>query len=204
MDEQKARALLASKLTWIGVSIDGNTAQTYEAMRVGASFEQVSANVERLLQINRQEPRSLPTIAIQVIASRTAMSEFEAVAAHWREQAGTVENVRIELKPYTTWAGQVEADELFTPDPRASFFFTNCGHPYDTMVIDADGRLALCCYDVQATEGLGNANDTPLRELWQGLRLNQIRRQLAVGRCSELPLCRNCSMGRKYPADFLP
>ena len=203
LDEAKAQALLDSRLTWLAVSVDGSTADTYEAMRVGASFQEVTANVQRLLELNRQHPRALPTIAIQVVASRTATPEFDAVATRWREAAGSVENVRVELKPYRDWAGQVEAAELFTPDPRPGFLYLNCGHPYHTMVIDADGRLALCCYDVQAAEGLGNANDTPLEDLWRGLRIGEIRRLLAAGRACDLSLCANCSMARKYPADAL-
>ena len=202
LDEAKARALLASKLTWLAVSVDGCTAGTYEAMRRGGRFEQVKANVQRLLEINRQRPRALPTISIQMIATRTTLPEFEQVATHWREQAGAVENVRIELKPYTTWAGQVQALELADADARAGFFYLHCGRPYNTIVINADGGQALCCYDVQAAGGLGNANDTALDELWRGARLNEIRRKLAAGRAGELPLCRDCAMTRKYPGDL--
>ncbi|MEN6404244.1 MAG: SPASM domain-containing protein, partial [Armatimonadia bacterium] len=66
-----------------------------------------------------------------------------------------------------------------------------------------DGRMALCCYDVLGEEGLGDANVTPLRELWQGQRLREIRTLLSQGKAAALPLCRNCAMGRKYPVDWL-
>lgn len=203
LDEQKAEALLDSRLTWIAVSVDGNTADTYEAMRVGARFEQVVENVQRLLDLNRRKPRALPTIAVQVIASRTATPEFEACMARWREEAGAAENVLVELKPYTDWAGQVEAEELHVPDCRGDFLYVNCGHPYHTQIIDADGRIALCCYDVRAAQGLGNAQEQGLEELWQGGKLNEIRGTLGRGKAAELPLCRNCTMPRKYPLDYL-
>lgn len=203
MDEEKAKALLASALTWVAVSMDGATADTYEAMRVGACFEQVSANVRRLLELNRQTPRELPTIAIQVIATRTTAPEFERLVAYWREIAGDAPNVLIELKPYTTWAGQVQDKELHPSDTRHDFLYLNCGRPHGTMVINADGRLALCCYDVQGTYDLGDANDTPLQELWQGQQLSELRRRLATGCAGDLPLCRGCAMTRKYTGDLL-
>lgn len=201
MDEDRARPLLDSKLTWLGVSLDGSTAETFEAMRVGARFDEVAANISRLLEINRRTPRALPTIAIQVIASRTTEPEFSAVVRRWREVAGPVENVRIELKPYTDWAGQVQAEELHSADQRRHFLQVNCGYAHHTMVIAANGQLGLCCRDVQADQGLGSAMDTPLRELWHGLRLNEIRRKLASGWMGDLRLCCNCEMSRKYPAD---
>ena len=82
LDEARARALLDSKLTCLALSLDGSTAATYEAMRVGASSQELTDNVQRLLELNRQQPRALPTIAIQVIASRTATPEFDEVTAH--------------------------------------------------------------------------------------------------------------------------
>jgi len=203
LDEQMALGLLDSRLTWLALSIDGTTRETYEAMRVGACFEEVVANVERLLQLNRQHQRALPTLAIQIIASRSTEPQFAEAVRRWRELAGGAENVRVELKPFTDWAGQVDARAFRENDARRDFLYLYCGHPSDTQVIQADGRMALCCYDVLGEEGLGDANVTPLRELWQGQRLREIRTLLRQGKAASLPLCRNCSMGRKYPLDLL-
>lgn len=203
LDEQMALGLLESRLTWLALSIDGTTRETYEAMRVGACYEEVMGNVERLLQLNRQRPRALPTLAVQIIASRSTEPQFAEAVRRWRELAGGAENVRVELKPFTDWAGQVDAKPFRDQDSRRDFLYLYCGHPSDTQVIQADGRMALCCYDVLGEEGLGNANVTPLRELWQEQMLREIRALLRQGKAASLPLCRNCAMGRKYPLDLL-
>ncbi|MHB8993807.1 MAG: radical SAM protein [Armatimonadota bacterium] len=202
LDEQAARALLASPLTWLAVSVDGSSPDTYESLR-GGSFAQVVANVELLLRLNRESRRELPTIAVQIVSTAATRAEFEQARQHWQELAGDAPNVRVELKPYTDWAGQVQAPELCAPDVRRAFWYTNCGRLWDTLVIGAGGEIGLCCYDVEAGHDLGDARETALADLWRTLQMEALRRKHATGRVSDLALCANCAMGRKYPADHL-
>lgn len=208
LDETAARGLLASKLTWLGLSVDGSSPETYESLRCGGTFEQVMSNVRRLLELNASggavhRAPDLPVIAIQVIATAATVREFPELAAHWQALSGGRANVRIELKPYTDWAGQVEALHLRRPDRRGGFLHLDCGRLHDTLVIGAGGEVGLCCYDVQAEEGLGNAHEQPISAIWQGERLRELRRTMRWGRLADLKLCRACTMGRKYPADYL-
>jgi radical SAM protein with 4Fe4S-binding SPASM domain len=202
LDEQAARALLASPLTWLAVSVDGSSPETYESLR-GGSFAQVVANVELLLRLNREQPREMPTIAVQIISTAATRAEFEQARQHWREISGGAPNVRIELKPYTDWAGQVQAPELCPPDVRRAFWYTNCGRLWDTLVVGAGGEIGLCCYDVEAGHDLGNARETPLADLWRTPQTEALRRRHHAGRLSDLALCANCAMARKYPVDYL-
>jgi len=203
LDETAARGLLASPLTWLGVSVDGSSAATYESLRCGGLFEQVVANVERLLELNAGAERELPTIALQVIATQATVPEFAAAVERWRALAQGRSNVRVELKPWTDWAGQVVTPELAQPDPRSGFLHLDCGRLHDTLVIGAGGEIGLCCYDVQADFGLGNAAEQTLAEIWRGEKLQALRRQMRWGRLAGLPLCRDCAMGRKDPLDML-
>ena len=203
LNEPAAQGLLDSPLTWLGVSVDGSSAETYESLRCGGTFAQVEAGVEGLLRLNAQSQRELPVIAIQVIATESTRPEFARCVERWQALAQGRANVRVELKPYTDWAGQVEAPELCRPDARRGFLYLDCGRLYDTLVIGAGGEIGLCCYDVQAEGCLGNADERTIAEIWQGERLQQLRRKMRWGRLGALPLCANCQMGRKYPSDLL-
>ena len=203
LDEPMARGLLDSPLTWLAVSVDGSNRETYEAMRVGGLFEQVLENVERLLAFNREQPRHLPTVTVQVIVTKTTAPELEACVARWQKHLGGAPNARVELKPYTDWAGQVACPELAEPDTRRSFFYLNCGYLYDTLVVGAGGEIGLCCYDVDARHEIGNAAGTSLHDLWHGPRLTELRQRMARGQLADLPLCANCAMAKKHPADYL-
>lgn len=203
LDDATARGLLASPLTWLGVSVDGSSPETYESLRCGGTFEQVMANVRGLLELNTDSRRELPVIAIQVIATPATIPEFHEIAAQWQAISGGRPNVRIELKPYTDWAGQVQSPDLPQSDPRCGFLYLDCGRLHDTLVIGAVGEIGLCCYDVQAQGRLGNANEQSIAEIWRGQPLQELRRQMMWGRLGGMALCRDCAMGRKYPADYL-
>lgn len=203
LSEELAQGLLDSPLTWLAVSVDGSSPETYTAMRTGAAFAEVAANVERLLALSRRRPREFPTIAIQVIVTRITFPELSGCVERWQEHLVGLPNARVELKPYTDWAGQVTDRELEEPDPRPHFFHLNCGYLWDTMAVGAGGEVGLCCYDVNARHGLGEASQTPLRDIWHGEPLNALRDLHARGELAALPLCRNCRMGRKYPLDYL-
>lgn len=203
LTEERARDLLDSPLTWLAVSVDGSTSETYEQMRVGGAFAEVVANVERLLALNARQRRELPTLAVQVIVTQTTAPELEECLARWERHLAGAPNARVELKPYTNWAGQVQAPELCPTDPRRDFFHLNCGYLWDTMAVGAGGEAGLCCYDMDARHGLGNAAETPLREVWHGEALQALRGRMARGQLAGLPLCEQCAMGRKYPADYL-
>jgi hypothetical protein len=172
-------------------------------MRGEGAFERVLGNVERLLALNRATPRELPTLAIQVIVTKTTEPERGACLQRWERHLAGAPNARLELKPYTDWAGQVNAPELHDPDPRPGFFRVNCGYLWDTLPIGAGGEVGLCCYDVNARHGLGDATQAPLLDLWHGEPLDALRERHAWGDLAGLPLCANCRMGRKYPADYL-
>lgn len=203
LDSELAQGLLDSPLTWLGLSVDGSSAETYATMREGGVFEQVAANVERLLALGRRRPREFPTIAIQVIVTRTTRPELAACLRRWEKHLAGIPHARVELKPYTDWAGQVCEPELEVPNRRRHFLYLNCGYLWDTMAVGAGGEVGLCCYDVNASHGLGNAGQAPLQEIWHGEPLTALRQRHARGELKELPLCRNCRMGRKYPLDYL-
>ncbi|MCE5240658.1 radical SAM protein [bacterium] len=203
LDQAAAAGLLASPLTWLGVSVDGSSPETYESLRCGGAFAQVMDNVRGLLELNATSDRDLPVIALQVIATEATLPEFSAVVARWQALARGRPNVRLELKPWTDWAGQVVAPELARPDRRRGFVYVDCGRLHDTLVIGAGGEIGLCCYDVQADFGLGNATEQTIPEIWHGDKLQALRRRMRWGRLAGLPLCQDCAMGRKYPLDYL-
>lgn len=75
----KARALVASGLDWLHVSIDGATAATYEAIRDGASFDHVCANVAALIEERRAAGRARPEVWVVFVAMQRNLHELPDV-----------------------------------------------------------------------------------------------------------------------------
>jgi radical SAM protein with 4Fe4S-binding SPASM domain len=198
-----SRGLLASPLTWIGISLDGALPETYAQMRTGGSLEDVMARVRGLLELNATQPREFPTLGLQIIATNRTRPELEQFAAQWQPYLERTSNVRLEIKPYTDWAGQVECHDLRAPERRAGFFYTACSYPQSTLTISADGQVLRCCHEVDAHLDLGEVNSHTLAEVWHGPGLQALRRRMARGAIGDLDLCGQCELARKYPADYL-
>lgn len=65
---------------WISVSIDGGTAEVYERIRVGAQFDQVMANVDRLIDIVRDHGNGMTLTHCLMVDNWSTFPEFLQLA----------------------------------------------------------------------------------------------------------------------------
>lgn len=65
LDENMAARILEAGADWLGVSMDGATAETYEHIRKGASFEKVCANIRTLTAL--RDRAKAPYLIIQTV-----------------------------------------------------------------------------------------------------------------------------------------
>ena len=71
--------LVDAGLAWLCASIDGATAKTYESIRDGASFEQVTRNVAELARVKRARGAHRPDLSIVFVAMRRNVAELPAM-----------------------------------------------------------------------------------------------------------------------------
>src|SRR5918998_5279173 len=71
LSERRARLCVSSGLGYLHVSLDGASAETYEAIRVRAQFDRVLRNLRRLIEARRQAASELPRIRLVAGAMRT-------------------------------------------------------------------------------------------------------------------------------------
>ena len=76
LDEGCAERLVRAGLAWLHVSVDGATAETYEAIRHGSSFDRVRGNVVGLTRVMRRLDASTPTVGLVFVAMRRNVREL--------------------------------------------------------------------------------------------------------------------------------
>lgn len=67
MTRSKAKQLVESKITHLHVSIDGSTWETYESIRVGASFDTLLNNLSYLKETKSETVKKTPEIQFQFV-----------------------------------------------------------------------------------------------------------------------------------------
>ncbi len=195
--------ILDSGLRRLSVSFDGFSAETYESNRIGASFEQVTANIAAFLEARRRRGRDHPKLAIEAmdLPSLADKKARRAFGARFRK-LGLDELVVKKPHNWGGYLGSPPASEL-PPDG-----FSACTFPWNALLVLFDGVVLSCSQDFFARQPLGSALEKPLLDIWNGLPMQELRRAFAERRTAALPACAGCDRIRRpllggVPAEYL-
>ncbi|MFP3904250.1 MAG: radical SAM/SPASM domain-containing protein [Armatimonadota bacterium] len=192
LSEGLVQPLLDSKLTWLGISIDATSQMMYRRTHATDKWDLLISNVERLLAANENDSTGFPTIGLQIIDAPGMEDAIEAFRTRWNPYVERMQNVRVVVKPFQDWAGQIEENIEQSP----WHFQTPCQWLWEMLVVCSDGRVAPCCYDMDCSMPLGSVPEQSLQEMWKGPALNRIRQKMLSGDLSSLPLCETCHNAR--------
>jgi pyruvate-formate lyase-activating enzyme len=172
--------VLDSGADLIVFGIDGFSAATYERIRVGAKRDVVYENVERFLALRRERGFG-PDVQVQFIEMDENEHELEAFSEHWLAHGAT-----LKVRKKLSWGGRFDTPLNVDPADRIP-----CPGAMTMMHVFWDGRVPRCPGDTEGEEGVGNAWDAPLAELWA--ELGRYRMLHMEHRFDELPeRCHTC------------
>ncbi len=175
-----AEPLLESGADLVVIGIDGFSKETFEKIRVEADRDVVYANVEHLLAA-RETRGSGPEIQVQFIEMGENRHELEAYQAYLLARGAT-----LKVRKMLSWGGTFDTSLNVPKEERIP-----CPWAITMMHVFWDGRVPRCPGDTEGDEGVGNAWDEPLTDLWD--RLEEYREKHLAYRFDELPeRCRNC------------
>ena len=81
LTEEAASKLIELGVTDMGISLDGATKETYERIRVGAKFEKVVENVQRMVQLKQEKNSFLPYMHLVFCVMRPNLDELPQMPA---------------------------------------------------------------------------------------------------------------------------
>lgn len=182
--------LLSSRLNTLYLSMDGHDDASFEAIRgvenaYGKSRDNLLAFLARKVVTG-----SNLKVVVQMINFSLNDASIAELASYWRGVPGVDE---FTLKPFLTWNGDCDGPNSFVEDGKqpARLPFTRCQIPWTTFTITWDGDVVPCCYDYDKKFVLGNAKDTPLREIWNGPAIRRLRQEFN-GETVCNALCKKC------------
>lgn len=119
-------------------------------------------------------------VIIKAIAEKDLMEsgEKEEFQGTWKEKAF--------LHLEGNWAGLTYQSRIKPVEP--------CIRAMNQVMILWDGRVALCCFDGEGKEILGDVNHQTVKEVFNGPKATSIRLAHHEGRRSEIPLCKDCTV----------
>jgi len=175
-----AKAVIEAGLDAINISLDAAGKETFESTRLGLKYDKVIANVEGLVRIRRDLGRKRPKLILSFVRQDNSAEE-QAFIDHWSAVAD-----KIHITELHNWAGTLKR--------RADVNFP-CYRQWLTFTVLWDGRVSLCCADLDGHVVLGDLNTQTIAEIWNGDAYRLVRReQLESGGPD---ICRNCDLPAK-------
>ncbi len=195
MTREVADKLLESGVDLMVFGLDGFSKEAYEQSRVGGERDVVYGNIEYLLARREQLGKSFE-IQVQFIEMPHNAHETDDFSRHWLERGAVVK-----LRNMLSWGGRFETPLSVADEDRIA-----CPWAMTQLHVFWDGRIPRCPGDTEGDEGVGNAWEASLTELWS--RLGTYRQKHMEHRFDELPArcleCKDWMVGaakRIRPAD---
>jgi hypothetical protein len=175
-----AKAVVEAGLDAINISLDAAGRETFESTRLGLKYDKVIANVEGLVRIRRELGRRRPKLILSFVRQENSAEE-QAFIDHWSAVAD-----KIHITELHNWAGTLKR--------RADVNFP-CYRQWLTFTVLWDGRVSLCCADLDGQVVLGDLATQSIADVWNSDAYRRVRReQLESGGPA---ICRNCDLPAK-------
>ena len=178
--EVVARGIVEAGLDAINISVVASGREVFESTRVGLTYDQVIANIERIVRVRAELQRTRPRLIMSFVRQNDSAEE-QAFIDRWKAVAD-----KIHVTDLHNWAG--------TLGGRADAPFP-CYRQWLTFTVLWDGRVALCCADFDGRVILGDLRTATIREVWNGEAYRKIRREhLETGGPA---ICTACDLPKK-------
>jgi radical SAM protein with 4Fe4S-binding SPASM domain len=178
-DDDMIDFMIEQKVHSLCVSMDGATRETYEQVRIGASFDKVIANVERLLRRKRELGSPTPYLQINMALFPENRHEQDKMVQDWLGRANTVS-----ISNHCVNDVVPELHHRITRIP--------CPTLWDSMHINTNGDVIPCCRDSGYEEVMGNAYETPIAEIWNNDKYRSFRKKHMLQEWMDIPICSRC------------
>ena len=177
--------LLVSGIDHITVSFDALTKETFMKIRPALNFQEVASNIENLVKLRSKLRQKKPFIAIEFVRMTENATESEPFRRKWGKIVDAVY-----IANTVNWSGANKE----RPAVRNSYKIRRpCYLLWKDMVIFTNGEVPLCCYDYEGSVILGDVSKQPLKEIWTGGKLTQIRNLHLKGQFEKISICANCN-----------
>ncbi len=180
LKEKMSYDLLEAGIDGIFISFDSVKKEEYESIRVGAKFEDVVNNVKQFTRIRNSNEKFFGTqIRISKILLPTeSEQDLLDYIKFWEDH--------VDVIGFGSLLDLEGSHEMpYNPKYR-------CDQPWQRLFVRQDGIIFPCCIDSKKNYVLGNAFQESIREVWNGEKLNSLRKAHKCGRYNEIGMCKNC------------
>jgi radical SAM protein with 4Fe4S-binding SPASM domain len=203
------KKVVASGLKKLIVCLDGLDQETMSRFRGKADIEEVLRGMKYMLEAKAELGSVTPEIQLQFILMKYNQHQKEDVrrlALELGVDVFCVKPVGIDANDpdFERMAAELLPDDLsdshYERDAQGRVTVRGkvpnyCWWLDNVMVINSDGDVVACCYDLYSAHIMGNAFKQSLAQIWNGPAYQQFRKTIRRDRKS-VAICKTCVEGR--------
>jgi radical SAM protein with 4Fe4S-binding SPASM domain len=162
--------LLKNGLTELVFDVDGATKETYEAMKTGCNFEEITKNIHDFID-QRNSINPLCQIHILSVPIKRYLQfvekvesklpyDYAAIEKYWKKYLSPIDTMN-EIVYLSSWSAKDYHSKIRTKPCAIWNSNTSC-------FIDTEGDVYPCCKDYKTQFSFGNVMNSSIREIWNG------------------------------------
>lgn len=155
LDETLANELIDCGLTWLSVSIDAATKETYSKIR-GGNYDTLLQNIETFLKVRERRNSSTPFLRVTLVKMPENKDEEELFAAQWQDKADIID--------LQQEANYKDLDKISDDSVRNATF--RCTAPYTLFSVNSKGCIYPCCNGFIRDNNRFTIRNITLAEFW--------------------------------------
>lgn len=101
LSSKVAERLIATKLDWLYVSIDGGDYITHQKVRSGSDFQTIIENLKKLARSKREQTSTLPQIGIETVVTKENLHQMRSIL-NLADQVAVKKIIMSNLLPYNS------------------------------------------------------------------------------------------------------
>jgi MoaA/NifB/PqqE/SkfB family radical SAM enzyme len=183
LTDEKMRRLLEAPVDVIDVSLDAYSRETYEKIRIRGKFEQVTANLKRLVAL-RNEIGSPTRIMTSIIEQKEALGEVAEFREFWGQYVDEVL-----VRGLNTDLGVVNVTETYFDDDLKRW---PCPQFWKRVTINHHGDIRFCVEDWFNTGVVANVREHSIHDVWTSALYERFRELHRTGRWGDMAMCKPC------------
>ena len=189
LTEAMAEALVDSGLQRLKVSLQSLDRETNSRiMGARVDSEKVVRNVLATRRIMKEKRARRFDLRVSMVVTSLNEREIEEARRFWKRH-----NIRLVTSALENRGGNIAQTEDLNAYGMQSRSH-GCIRPSREMCVLWNGDVVLCCVDWNRTQVVGNLAEQTVREVWNGPRLQEIRRALDANDVPAMPdICANCT-----------
>ncbi len=191
LNEARAREILNAGVSYVRYSVEGATAATYEKVRVRGKWDTLIRNMKRFKEL-RDELHPTTRIGLNTVLMKETIGDVHLVSDVF---GALVDEIAISpLEMLGAHGEELSGPSLLEADldhrSRSA-----CRLPWELMNIAVNGKVSLCCADVEASHLVGDILSQSVTEIWTGAEISKVRSKHRARRFGDVALCKRCSFG---------